>query len=99
MGQSQPLFVFIITISIIQIEENVDGVLGIRTQGHRMVGTAKTTVLDSETSGSQSIEPGCCLRTKMWAVVVAQLVERSLPIPEVRGSNPVIGKNLFILNI
>ena len=31
-----------------------------------------------------------------WAVVVAQLVERSLPIPEVRGSNPVIGKNLFI---
>ena len=29
-------------------------------------------------------------------VVVAQLVERSLLIPEVRGSNPVIGKNLFI---
>ena len=29
-----------------------------------------------------------------WAVVVAQLVERLLPIPEVRGSNPVIGKNL-----
>ena len=27
------------------------------------------------------------------AVVVAQLVERSLPIPEVRGSNPIIGKN------
>ena len=26
------------------------------------------------------------------AVVVAQLVERLLPIPEVRGSNPVIGK-------
>ena len=25
-------------------------------------------------------------------VVVAQLVERSLPIPEVRGLNPVIGK-------
>ena len=32
-------------------------------------------------------------------VVVAQLVERSLPIPEVCGSNPVIGKNLFISNI
>ena len=30
---------------------------------------------------------------------MAQLVERSLPIPEVRNSNPVIGKNLFILNI
>ena len=27
-------------------------------------------------------------------VVVAQLVERSLPIPEVRGSNPIIGKNI-----
>ena len=28
------------------------------------------------------------------AVVVAQLAERLLPIPEVRGSNPVIGKIL-----
>ena len=26
---------------------------------------------------------------------MAQLVERSLPISEVRGSNPVIGKNLY----
>ena len=32
-------------------------------------------------------------------VVVAQLVERLLPIQEVPGSNPVIGKNLLILNI
>ena len=32
----------------------------------------------------------------LWAVIVAQLVEQSLPIPEVRGLNPVIGKNLFI---
>ena len=31
----------------------------------------------------------------MRAVVVAQLVEWSLPIPEVRGSNPVISKNLY----
>ena len=30
------------------------------------------------------------------AVVVAQLVERSLLIPEVRGSNPVIGKIYWI---
>ena len=29
------------------------------------------------------------------SVVVAQLVERSFPIPEVRGSNPVFGKNLY----
>ena len=33
------------------------------------------------------------------AVVVAQFVEQLLPIPEVHGSNPVIGKNLFIFNI
>ena len=29
-------------------------------------------------------------------MVVAQLVERLLLIPEVGGPNPVIGKNLFI---
>ena len=27
-----------------------------------------------------------------WAVVVAQLVERLLPKPEIRGLNPVISK-------
>ena len=32
-------------------------------------------------------------------VVVAELVELWLPIQEVRGSNPVIGKNLLISNI
>ena len=46
MGQFRPLFVyfryFIITISIIQIEERVDGVLGIRTRGGRMVCADKT---------------------------------------------------------
>ena len=44
----------------------------------------------------------CDLHLKIWdrrEVVVAQLVERWLPIPEVRGSNPVIGKNLLISNI
>ena len=36
----------------------------------------------------------------LGAVVVAQLVERSIPIPEVCGSNPVIGyKFIYILNI
>ena len=30
-----------------------------------------------------------------WAVVVAQLVERSLPTPEIHGSIPVIGNFLF----
>ena len=49
MGQSRPLFVyfryFLITISIIQIEKSVDGVLGIQTLGRRMVGADKTTEL------------------------------------------------------
>ena len=35
--------------------------------------------------------------TKSWEVVVAQLAERSLMIPEDPGSNPVIGN--FYLNI
>ena len=49
MGLSRPLFVyfhyFLITISIIQIEKSIDGVLGIRTRGHRMVGADKTMEL------------------------------------------------------
>ena len=31
----------------------------------------------------------------MRAVVVAQLVERLLPTPEIRGSNPDIGKKIL----
>ena len=34
---------------------------------------------------------------KILAVVVAQLVERSILILKVCGSNPVIGKNLFVI--
>ena len=49
MGQSRPLFVyfrsFLITISIIQIEKSIDGVLGIRTRGRRMEGADETTEL------------------------------------------------------
>ena len=48
MGQSRPLFVyfrsFLITISN-QIEKSVDGVLGIQTLGHKMVGADETTEL------------------------------------------------------
>ena len=36
---------FLITISIIQIERSIDGVLGIQTQGRRMVGADETTEL------------------------------------------------------
>ena len=35
------------------------------------------------------------MREKLGSGSVAQLVERSLPIPEVRSSNPVIGKKLY----
>ena len=49
MAQSRPLFVyfryFLDTISIIQIEKSVYGVLGIGTQGRRMVGADETTEL------------------------------------------------------
>ena len=46
MGQSRPLLVYfrslLVTISI-KIEKSIDGVLGIRTWGHRMVGADETT--------------------------------------------------------
>ena len=49
MGQSRPLFVyfrpFLNTISIIQIDKSQDGVLGIQTHSHMMVGADKTTEL------------------------------------------------------
>ena len=38
-------FLIPITISIIQIEKSVDGLLGIQTWGHRMVGADKTMEL------------------------------------------------------
>ena len=38
-------------------------------------------------------------KKKRRAVLVAQLIELSFPILEVRSLNLVIGKNLFILNI
>ena len=48
-GQIQAFFVyfcpFLITISIIQIEKRLDGVLGIQTWGRRMVGADETTEL------------------------------------------------------
>ena len=49
MGQSRPLFVYfgsvLVTISIIQIQKSIDGVLGIWNRGSRMVGTEKTIEL------------------------------------------------------
>ena len=49
MDQSRPIFdyfrSFLNTISIIQIEKSMDGLLGIRTRGHRMVGADETMEL------------------------------------------------------
>ena len=49
LGQSRPLFgyfrYFLDRISIIQIKKSIDGVLGIRTLGRRMVGADETTEL------------------------------------------------------
>ena len=56
-------------------------------------------VLGEKRQGGFPIERGSASdkRTQIistWEVVVAQLAERSLPTPEVHGSNPVIGKIL-----
>ena len=45
--------------------------------------------------GRHIFQTGLGMGSITWAVVVAQLVERSLRIPEVQGSNPVSGKNLY----
>ena len=49
MGHSRPFFVyfcpFVITISIIQIEKSIDGLLGIQTWGCRMLVADETTEL------------------------------------------------------
>ena len=39
------------------------------------------------------MQRGYATNTYTWTVAVAQLEERSLPAPEVHGSNPVIIKN------
>ena len=47
MDQSRPLFVYFchFFITILIIEKSIDGVLGIRTWGRRMVGADETTEL------------------------------------------------------
>ena len=63
----------------------------------------QATGIQSDRSASQAITTAHWLKHRpvsganffIMAVVVTQLVERSLPIPEVCSSNPVIGKNLY----
>ena len=52
---------FLITISIKQIEKRVDGVLGIRTRGRRMVGADETMELWRPPKG-----PLCYMQPIFW---------------------------------
>ena len=60
MGQYRPIFVYfchlIITISIIQIEKSVDGVLGIQTRSCGMLGADNTMVQWRPTNFQYSLE-------------------------------------------
>ena len=70
MGQSWPLFVyfryFLDTISIIQIEKSIDGVLGIRTWGRRMAGTDETMELWQPPLGVNLVCGKVLNKTKIW---------------------------------
>ena len=68
---------FLNTISIIQTEKSVDGVVGIQTHGRRMVGPDDTTELWGPPSTS--------------TVFVALLVEQLLPTPEICSLIQVMG--------
>ena len=52
-------------------------------------------VINNRYHGTNIIKLSLATISYSCTVVVAQLVERSLPIPEVHGSNPVIRKNLY----
>ena len=71
------LFIFIlflVTISIIQIEKSVDGVLGIRTKGRRMIGTDKTTEL---------WQPPMVLNLLLWQIWTASNAFQHANMPTV----------------
>ena len=63
-------------------------------------GCLNSWVVSHSTLNIGKLYPGgefaALVRTKkIWAVVVDHLVERSLPIPKVCGSNPIIGQKLY----
>ena len=95
MGQYRPLFVyfsyFLDTISIMQIEKSLDGVLGIRTWGHRMVGADETTELWRPlcllTSNKLKLhwsiyEPSCCNGKKFESYCCPRLLMEQQPFLE-----------------
>ena len=53
------------------------------------------TIFQRHTSGEKTIRRSD-KESSLLGSGCGSVVEQSLPIPEVRGSNPVIGKNLFI---
>ena len=71
---------------------NIDGILGIWTWISRMEGKDESTKLWWPFNSIRVLVGTNNVVNR--EMVVAQLVEQSLLIPEVRGSNPVIGKIL-----
>ena len=96
MGQSRPLFVYFrsfpipITISIIQIEKSVDGVLRIRTRGRRMVGKDETTELWRHPLHS-------FFKTKILVVGIEIVVSKHIEILCCTTWHKIIPKFLFII--
>ena len=68
--------------------------------GYFLGNVSKIGLLFIEKSGHTNREPdvGATNTVSFWAVVVAQLAERLLPIPEDPGSNPVMGNFYWTIN-
>ena len=77
---------FNITIQL-QTESSINGVLGILTRGHRKVGAGRFIEQWRPPNEKKVVKLNLY---RHWTVVVAQLVEQSLRIPQICSSMPVI---------
>ena len=103
MGQFRPLFVyfcsFLVTLSI-QIEKRIDGVLGIRTRGRRMVGADKSTELWQPPNG---VVPSLCL--SLCVYMMDKMKRRCVPLARLdncgknRWSNELKDAGTWLLSI
>ena len=55
-------------------------------------------MFEGECSTNLPVSASIGLDANAWAVVVVQLVERSLLTPEIRGLNPAIGNLIYYLS-
>ena len=85
-------------IHLFQRNENIErGKRKFLQEKAGVIGQNISNEVDTRRKTSVQIKKKRETKKQEWrAVVVAQLVERSLPVPEVRGSKPVIGNNLFV---